>query len=271
MRNLSLVVPTLLLLALPARADVAPAGDGARTPLGAPAAASQGSSDAKHRAVTAKDESIYVVQERSYSKSGKFELTPMFFTALNPKFVGYLGAAVAGAYHLRENLAIEVLSSIPYGMYTYYSNLVAEVYNYEGLTPEDVDLKRMTYFGGASLQFSAVYGKVRFYDWLMDYDFYVSAGFGYARTLETCNPERDEGCSDKKEIGRGFMAPREAIDRHKLAGNLGGGARFFFADALGVRFEVRDVTYADRARVNNTTSTDIRNNLLFFLGLSLMI
>ncbi|MBI3178904.1 MAG: hypothetical protein HYZ27_04545, partial [Deltaproteobacteria bacterium] len=31
------------------------------------------------------DESIYVVQRRTYSKRGKLELTPLFYTSLNNK------------------------------------------------------------------------------------------------------------------------------------------------------------------------------------------
>ena len=56
----------------------------------------------------AADESIYVVQRRVYSKSGKLEITPLFYTSLNNKFVGHLGLGVALAYHVRENFAIEV-------------------------------------------------------------------------------------------------------------------------------------------------------------------
>jgi outer membrane beta-barrel protein len=277
MLNIVLVISLSAVAAKPAPARADASLGGPETPLRTspqpvtPTDVGVADAERRVRAVEAKDESIYVVQRRSFSKSGKLEVSPLFFTALNPKFVGYVGGAVSVAYHVRENLAVEVVSSLPYGTYTYYSNLVAEVYRYEGLTPEDVDLKRMTYFGGPSLQFSALYGKVRFYGWLMDYDVYLTAGLGYVRTAETCNPKTDEGCGDKVDIGRGLRSPLQGLDRHKIAGNLGGGMRFFFSDMLGVRIEARDVAYADRVTANNTTSTDIRNNLLLFLGMSLMI
>ena len=66
----------------------------------------------KTRALVAEDESIYVVQKRAYSKKGKFEITPFVFTAMNPKFVGYIGGGFSFAYHLRENFAVEFSTSI---------------------------------------------------------------------------------------------------------------------------------------------------------------
>jgi hypothetical protein len=131
------------------------------------------------RTVVWGDESIYVVQQRAYSKKGRFELTPFFLTGLNPKFVGYLGGGLSAAYHLRENFTIEVALSLPkIGMVPFYSALVYEVYQYEGLTPEEVDLKQMSYFGAVSAQYSALYGKFDIYSILLDYDLYLTAGMG---------------------------------------------------------------------------------------------
>jgi outer membrane beta-barrel protein len=223
------------------------------------------------RAIAVHDQSIYVLQERNYSKRGKFEITPFALSGLNPKFVGYLGMGVSAAYHIRENLAVEATTSLPFLFYSYYSDLVYEVYQYEGLTPEAVDLKQMNYFGSVSLQFSALYGKLRFYDWLIDYDFYASAGGGVVRTVETCNP-LDADCSNVvQEIGRGLRRPSSGSDEFKISGNLALGMRFFFSESLGLKAEVRDIAYADRAVDRNATSSDVRNNLLLFLGISLII
>ncbi len=221
------------------------------------------------------DESIYVVQRRVYSKKGAFELTPLFYTSLNNKFVGHFGLGLAAAYHVRENLALELQSSVPYVGDRFFSALVYEVYQQEQLTPEAVDLKQMDYFGGLSVLFSALYGKMELYSWLIDYDFFVTAGVGFVSTIETCVPERGD-CSEEvggtgQGIGRGVHSPEEAGDRFKLSGNLGGGMRFFFSDRLGLRLEIRDVVYSDRAVESNEVTTDIRNNVLFFLGLSVLL
>jgi outer membrane beta-barrel protein len=228
------------------------------------------------------DESVYVVQKRAYSKSGRFEITPIFMTAVNPKFVGYMGAAIAFAYHIQENLSIEFLTSIY--QYSFYSDLVFEVWRYEDLTPEEVDLKQMLYFNALSLQFSALYGKLEFYGYLVDYDFYVTGGIGYALTREPCFPVTaeeaaagDTSCSEVVDVGRGLRFPDRGLDAHKLAGNLGLGMRVFFHEMIGARVEFRDIVYSDRkvetvqsASIGQTT-TDIRNTMMIILGLSIML
>ena len=67
--------------------------------------------DRSPRVKVSEDESIYVAQRRAFTKKNGFEITPYFVTAMNPKFVGYLGAGLSLAYHLRENFAIEFTSS----------------------------------------------------------------------------------------------------------------------------------------------------------------
>lgn len=223
------------------------------------------------------DESVYVVQRRAYSKSGRFEITPLFLTAVNPKFVGYFGVGVSAAYHVHENLAIEFLSSI-YAA-SFYSDLVYEVWRYEALTPKEVDLKKMLYFNALSLQFSALYGKLDLYGLLVDYDFFVSAGVGYAVTREPCvTPgQPGTGCTAETDVDRGLRFPDRGMDLHKITGNLGLGMRVFFHEMFGARIEFRDIVYADRkvegAQATSTgqTTTDIRNNMMLFLGFSIMI
>lgn len=245
----------------------------------------------KTRALVAADESIYVVQKRAYSKKGKFEITPFVFTAMNPKFVGYIGGGFSFAYHLRENFSIELATSIPYAIAPFYSALVYEVYTYETLTPEEVDLKQMQYFGALSAQFSALYGKFELYGVLLDYDIYLTAGLGLTTTVEPCVPntgecgerigaqpvEREDGNIEYSGgLGFGLQAPEAGGDGLKLSGHLGGGIRMFFTERLGVRIEIRDVVYADR-KVGSTQSTaqgvttDIRNTILLFLGATVLL
>lgn len=253
-------------------ADTARAPIGAAAEASAPAEAGEASAASPAAVVHAADESVYVVQRRAYSKKGMVELTPMLYTSLNNKFVGHAGPGVSLAYHMRENLAVELTSSLPYTMYAFYSGMVFELYDKETLTPEVVDLKQMRYFGALSLQFSALYGKFEFYDHLLDYDFYATAGFGLTTTVETCAPPGQGGCGeDDFEIGRGLRAPEMASDRYKFSGNLGGGLRVFFADWIGLRVEVRDIVYSDKAAEANLVTTDIRNNVLLMLGVSFLI
>lgn len=220
------------------------------------------------------DESIYVVQRRAYSKKGRFEITPEMFTSLNNKFVGHWGPSLSVAYHVRENFAVELTTTVPYLMGGFYSGLVYEV-RQEDLEPEVVDLKQMRYFGAVSLQFSALYGKLNLFDNLVDYDFYVSAGGGLVSTVETCHTAQgssgDPDCSEDVGIGYGLKTPVDGGDALKFSGAFGGGMRVFFTERLGLRLEVRDVVYADRAADSSKVTTDIRNNVIIFGGLSFLL
>ena len=95
--------------------------------------------DRSPRVKVTEDESIYVAQRRAFTKKNGFEITPYFVTAMNPKFVGYLGAGLSLAYHVRENFAVEFTTSIPYAFVPFYSALVIDVRQYENLSPQDVD------------------------------------------------------------------------------------------------------------------------------------
>ena len=96
---------------------------------------------AAERFEAGEDESIYIVQRRAYSKMGNFEVTPIFYTKINPKWVGYGGAALSVAYHLRENFSVELMASL-YNL-AFYSALPIDVFRHEDLTPEEVDLKQL--------------------------------------------------------------------------------------------------------------------------------
>ncbi len=218
------------------------------------------------------DESIYIVQRRAYVKRGSVELTPMFFMTMSNKFSSSMGPGLAFVYHARENLALEIASSIPGMMRSAYSSLVYELNDNERLAPQPVDLKKLRYFGAVSLQFSALYGKFDFYGHLIDYDLYFSAGPSIATTVEPCAPAGEGDCGpDTEALGRGLRDPVAGPDRLKIAASLAGGLRLFFNDWIGLRLELRDLVYADRAGEGAGLTTDIRNNIMLIGGLSFLL
>ncbi|MEM6533068.1 MAG: outer membrane beta-barrel domain-containing protein [Myxococcota bacterium] len=228
------------------------------------------------RLTRGEDESVYVVQRRSYSKRGKFELTPMLFQRLNFKFSNYTGVALSAGYHFRENLAFEVITSVPLPLLfnSSYSNLATELFDQETLEPEAVDLKQLNYFLGAGLNFSALYGKFDIYGELLDYDFYVVAGFGVTQTRERCTPAPgDEECEAFQDrVDLGTRPPLDSSDEYRLSGHLGGGLRLFFRDWIGLRVEVRDVVYADRAEDPlRGVTTEVANNVFLMAGASFLL
>jgi len=216
------------------------------------------------------DESIYVVQRRTYSKRGKFEITPTFLSSVSNKFVGFLGPALGVAYHVRENLAIGAMYA--FYNYNYYSGLVYEVYKYEDLIPENVDLKQLRQFAMLNVQWSALYGKLRLIPGVLgDFDVYISAGLGFADTREPCMSNQ-QGCESLgDDLGFGIHKPDKAGDRFKLTGNFGIGFRVFFADWLGIKIEVQDISYGDKVDSQGETTSDIRNNFTVFVGASFLL
>lgn len=228
--------------------------------------------DAPAKQLELPDESIYVVQRRAYVKRGSVELTPLFFMTMSNKFSSSMGPGLAFVYHARENLALEIVSSVPGVMRSAYSSLVYELNDNERLAPQPVDLKKLRYFGAVSLQFSALYGKFDFYGHLIDYDIYFSAGPSIATTVEPCAPAGEGDCGEDTEaLGRGLRDPIESADRLKLAASLAGGLRLFFADWIGLRLELRDIVYSDRAGTGAGLTTDIRNNVMLVGGLSFLL
>lgn len=228
------------------------------------------------RLARADDESIYVVQRRAYSKRGRFELTPMLFQRLNSKFSSYTGLALSAGYHFRENLAVELVTSVPLPglFFSSYSNLTTELFDQEGLEPEAVDLKQLEAFVGLGLNFSALYGKFDIYGELLDYDFFLIAGFGLTQTRERCTPATDGGDCDpfQDRVDLGTRPPLDSSDEFRIAGHLGGGLRLFFRDWIGLRIEIRDVVYADRAvDPEDGVTTDISNNVFLMAGASFLL
>lgn len=222
-----------------------------------------------------KDESIYVVQERAYSKRGKFEITPIFMAKINTKYTGNIGGALSLAYHLRENFALELAGGLGHN---YYSNTIEEIYRFEDLTPQMADLKQMKWFTTLGFQWSPFYGKLRLVPGhLGDFDFYVGAGMGIAETKEPCGTSSGDGTcklideNNPNRFGFGLRAPTLTSDRFKLAGNFSVGIRIFFKEWLGVRLELRDIVYADKVDNNGETTSNITNNLAVFLGLSFLL
>lgn len=237
----------------------------------------------------AADESVYVVQKRAYSKRAHLEVTPIFSSTLNNKFVSGVAPMLAMTYHLRENIGIELIGGYAFSRFTDATN---EIKAKEALEAPDAERKWIEYFVGADIQWAPLYGKLRLVPgWLGDFDLYVLAGFGLAGTRAPCAPSAEyrqdktgrvtDGSGVQGVSGTCPVAPEDATLPHdmKLAGHFGGGFRIFFTRWLGVRLELRDIIYSESVTsviVNasgrsDEVSTDVRNNVFLLLGLSFLI
>ncbi len=229
------------------------------------------------------DESIYVAQERAYTKRGHFEITPMFGATLNNRYTSALGGALGLTYHVRENFGIEAIGGYVQPSYT---AAVGELFNGEQAAPFNAELKQMQWFAGGDLQWAPFYGKLRLVPGVLGvFDVYISAGFAAVATRSPCTPGaiyNGNGIADGSDIqgikGNCPARPNNSLpsDTH-LAGNFGAGIRIFFTSFLGVRIELRDLVYSDNVVVilpggsTENVSTTIRHQVFIFLGVSFLI
>lgn len=219
------------------------------------------------------EERIPAATDEPFAKSGRFEMTPLVFTSLSGQYVNYAGAAASLAYHFSELLGVELNASIPGLMFPAYTELVREVYDYESLGAEDINLKQMDFMGTLNVQVAPLTGRADLYSLALAYHLYVVAGVGMVRTLEPCALRSSE-CSEDVGIGQGLRRPEDGTKANRIAGNFGFGLRLALARVVGVRLELRDLVFSDHhkgAFATNEGVSKTKHHLLLFLGASFMI
>jgi outer membrane beta-barrel protein len=237
--------------------------------------------------VPAHDESVYVVEHREFTKRGHLEITAFVGTTVNDRWILSAAPMLSLTYHIRENIAIEAI-----GMYQFnrYSSAFFEVQ--DAGSPADAELKWMEWFAGADVQWAPLYGKLRLVPGVLStYDVYIAVGFGVAGTRSPCDAGRSYvGGNGVDGTGFGVMGisgncPDDQTQATlpagmRFAGQFGAGFRMMFSRYFGIRFEFRDIAYAELVdRFNQMpgnvkqeeVSTDIRHNVMLMLGLSLLL
>jgi len=232
------------------------------------------------------DESIYVLQQRAYTKKGHLEFTPMFTTLLNSRFVQSFGLFGSLTYHFKESFALEVIGGYSGKPLTRYSDTTIELGDRAGVEPLPPDKVFMEWFAGGDLQWAPFYGKLRMIPGVLgDFDLYVLAGFGVVGTQAPCIAKGNYNGSGLEADGRDVQGitgtcssnPAEASLRFdtRFAAQFGGGFRIFFAKWFGARIEVRNIVYSilvnRKQLAGPEVFTDIRNNVMFIFGISFLI
>lgn len=205
------------------------------------------------------DETIYVVEAVPHLIGGHFEVSPQFLMSFNDRFTNHYGFLVAGMYHLRQNVGVELAGGYLFG---FPSEVTNEIKDKARLSPEVVDLYALTWVATANVQWSPIYGKANVLDWVLgQYSLYFSVGLGAT------------GLS----LERYFDAPGE---QYKLdypfsfTSTIGGGLRMYFTDWLGARIEVRDYVQAnmvDKSITNfDITYFDVQNYYMLHVGVTFL-
>ena len=253
MRTYALIAVSLVaLVAAQVRADIPPppppapiAAPPAAAPVApAPVQAAQAPTDADGNEPAV--QLVHVVEKRAFSEGGHGELTLFVPVQVNTKFTEHVGVALEGAYHIRENLAVQV--GLLWNPIAQQSSFTEELVNKVSQQPLAADALLLQAGGLVGLELMPVYGKLNVFDGkILKLGFYINVGLGAAKTrLQLQGSDSAEG----RTFGDTGIRP--------MAG-LGAGFRVFLNERLTLRIELRDLVYsAYVSTVNGCTFADTK-------------
>jgi len=252
----------------------------------APAESGDKHSKALFPRISDDEETIYTVQRKAYLVREKIELTlNPAYASFTDRFVQTFGFGGSVTYHVGENFGIELGGAY---MIPFESDLTTEILREGKLTPEIAKLTQMLWAAGLGVQWSPIYGKIEIFDkFLGNFGIYVTTGMSVGQTRVQCTPATP---LDPEVFGTGAECetlaasgdPNDAFKtvyepaRTTAMVHIGGGFRFFFADFIGLRVEVKDYLFPARvyrpgSRELTQRYTDaIRNNVFFNVGVSFL-
>jgi outer membrane beta-barrel protein len=184
---------------------------------------------------------IHVVEKRPFTEAGRWELSLFGMTQVNPKFTVHAGFSAELAYHLRENLAVQLGGS--FFPIAQQSSLSEELLNKSSEAPATAEAFLMRGDVVAGLELMPVYGKLNVFDGkILRLGMYLNAGLGVAKTrlqlrppTRTTDPKTNEVKTTDRTFGDTGIRP---------IASLGAGLRVFVTEQFTVRLELRDYAYS---------------------------
>lgn len=196
---------------------------------------------------------IHVVEARPFTEAGRLELTLFAPTQVNSRFTEHAGVAAELAYHLRENLAVQV--GLLWFPLAHLSRFAEELVVRARQEPLAADALLLQGAALAGLELMPVYGKLDVFDGkILRLGVYLNASLGAGKTRLQLSPAREAvgGVERDNPQGRNYG---DAGLRPMAA--LGVGFRVFLNERATVRVELRDLVYpAYVARVNGCSAAD---------------
>ena len=193
------------------------------------------------RDITQEDR-VKSVQRKLYLKRGRVELTPYVMVTVNDPYYSKFGGAIRAAFYPADALAIAVRGSL------------MQVYPTDDVRTAKRDFHSKIFFSVpqwsvmADFEWSAMYGKVSFFNSILHLDAYFLGGAGVVRT-ET------NGVPDAAPVNVGF--------------DLGGGVHFVAKDFFAVNVALVNTTYVDQPA--GTSKGAAQNIMAIFAGISIFI
>ena len=215
----------------PATPPPASAEELARQKEGAP-------SDGVERAVT-QDDRVKAVQRKHFLKKNRLEVVPSFALSLNDAFYTKVGGGIAVNYHFADSLAL----SLHYDKFG-----ISQSDNVRIAKRELKSLllsSKLDWTAGADVMWTPIYGKLAWFNTIVQYDLFLIGGVGVAWS-QTSGAPVDDGA-------------HPAID-------VGIGQRFAMFDFMAFEFWVKQLLYADRPQ--DRQISEIQKVLTLNVGLS---
>jgi outer membrane beta-barrel protein len=182
---------------------------------------------------------VKAVQRKHFLKRRRFELVPTFSFTLNDPFYTKVGGGLAANYHLADSLGISL-------HYTRYGIMQTDNVRLAKRELRSLLLSsKLEWNAGADLVWTPIYGKLAWFNSIVQYDLFLVAGLGAAWSQTSGSPV-DDGA-------------HPAVD-------IGVGQRFAFSDWMAVDVWVKELLYADRPQ--DRQISEIQKVLTLNVGLS---
>jgi outer membrane beta-barrel protein len=180
---------------------------------------------------------VYAVQQIYALRRGRFEINPYWSQSLNDQFVSHPGPGIAVNYYLTNVLAIGLNG-------TYFQPFNGDQdFNFENRRATRLAVPLNEYLAGYALNFTYVpaYGKFSgFGNFIFHWDAYVVGGVGglFTRPIAVIDPDN-----------------RKFDYEHRIAFNVGLGARIFLNRWFAVIGELRDYIYVEQLENTEVAAT----------------
>ena len=212
--------------------------------------------EAEDGPATAATTPIKVVQPKAHLKLGRLELVPHGAWVANDPFLRRYVVGLDAGYHLTDIFAVEAdIGFSPTLGESDWKPITAELIEHNHVAP---DLSRLTLFGGGSVAFTPVHGKLAVARRIVHFDLFGIFGMGVVRT------------ADDLEVIGSTDDPRALATQHQLhpTTRYGGGARILLGPSVAVRVEARSLVYIETI---SGTVLEMKNNLVLQAGVAFFL
>lgn len=210
---------------------------------------------------------IKTLQKKEFLKIGRFEFTPHLGYVANDPFVHRLLFGAGIGYHITEVFMFEIQGGGSPDLGTgdfkpITSQLTcaggADDENCNSVAPE---ISRQTWHAVAQFHWSPFYGKIATKRDSIIFDLYATLGAGVVGTVDDLALIGIDDTDDEWE-----EAAATQFQAHPALA-LGGGLRLNFTKTVGLRFDVKSLSYIGTLQ---STKLELKNNLTLQLGASVL-